>query len=505
MAREHDTRETMSAALRRGEFLKPVLVAVGTLFIVVYILTALARIFYPYELEAMEGGMVDHVLQILAGDKLFVHPSMQFVPYAYPPLFYYLAALLSSMLPVGFFPLRLISFVASLGILGLIYRFVRRETGERAWALTAAGLFAATYKLSDAWLDLARIDSLFLLLVLLFAYLVRFRPARAAYAAAALVLLLAMLTKQSALPIALPLLAYAVLCRKPGWQWLLGMSVALIGGTLWTLNWLHQGWYKYYIFDLTGQRWSQKIISRRILGFWSDDMLGPLAVAVFLFLALLISEWSSEGKKRFLFYAAFAAGMIGTAWFSRLEYGAYGNALLSAHALLAIGFGLAMARFWQKTGAPAPPANVFLFIVALIQFAHLAYNPLSLIPNAADREAGDRLVATMARMPGDIMLPGHGFLPYLAGKPRYAHEVAVKNLTRIDNGPIAENLKREFAEAIAARRFSALILDKHNWQKPELQRHYDFSGMVFADKKVFWPVTGNRLRPSFIYVPKKDP
>lgn len=505
MAREHDPRKHGSAARRRGEWLKFVPAAVGAIFIIAYILTALARISYPYELEAMEGGMVDHVLQILGGGKLYGPPSIHFVPYAYPPLFYYLAALLSRLLPVGFFPLRLISFVASLGILGLIYRFVRRETGDRAWALTAAGLFAATYKLSDAWLDLARIDSLFLLLVLLFAYLVRFRPARAVYAAAALVLLLAMLTKQSALLIALPLLAYAAMCRKPGWQWLLGLSTALIGVTLWALNLLHQGWYKYYIFDLTGQRWSKKFISRRILGFWSDDMLGPLAVAVLLFLAFLVFEWSSEEKNRLLFYTAFAAGMIGTAWFSRLEYGAYGNALLSAHALLAIGFGLALARFWQNSGATAPPANVFLFIVALIQFALLAYNPLSLIPNAADREAGDRLVASLAAMPGDVMVPGHGFLPYLAGKPRYAHEVAVKNLTRIDSGPIAEKLNGEFAAAIASRRFSALILDKHNWQKPELQRYYEFSGTVFADKKVFWPVTGNRLRPSFIYEPKKDP
>ena len=505
MAREHDSPRPMSAAWRRGEFLKPLLVAVGTLFIVIYILTALARISYPYELEAMEGGMVDHVRQILAGGKLYVPPSMQFVPYAYPPLFYYLAALLSRLLPVGFFPLRLISFVASLGILGLIYSFVRRETEDRAWALTSAGLFAATYKLSDAWLDLARIDSLFLLLVLLFAYLVRFRPKRAATATAALVLLLAMLTKQSALLIALPLLVYAVLCKRPGWRWLLGLSTALIGGTLWVLNMLHQGWYKYYIFDLTGQRWSQKIVPQRILGFWSEDMLGPLGVAVLLFLAFLISAWGSESRTHLVFYAAFAVGMIGTTWFSRLEYGAYGNALLPAHALLAIGFGLAMARFWQKTGATAPLPNIFLFIVVLIQFANLAYNPFLLVPNAADRKAGDLLITTMAQIPGDIMLPGHGFLPYLAGKPRYAHEVAVKNLTRIDRGPIRDKLEREFISAIAAKRFSALILDKHNWLKPELQRHYEFSGMVFTGKEVFWPVTGNRLRPSFIYVPKKNP
>jgi 4-amino-4-deoxy-L-arabinose transferase-like glycosyltransferase len=497
----------MNAKERLGVFLKPLLVGAGMIFILAYVLTALARISYPYELEAMEGGMVDHVLQILGGGKLYGPPSIHFVPYAYPPLYYYLAAALSRVLPVGFFPLRLISFSASLGILALIFLFVLRETRDRWWALAAVSLFAATYKLSDAWLDLARIDSLFLLLILLFAYLVRFHPTRMAYAAAALVLLLAMLTKQSALLIAMPILAYAVWFEKPNWPWLLGPATALVGGSLWLLNALHHGWYKYYIFDLTGQRWMEKVIGRRIAGFWTDDMLKPLAVAALLFLAFLFSEAGAEKKKRLFFYLAFAGGMIGTAWFSRLEYGAYGNALLSAHALLAIGFGLALARFWQVPGSTAaaafPRQNLFLLVVGLVQFTLLAYNPLLFVPNAADRKAGDHLVETLAGIPGDVMVPGHGFLPYLAGKPRYAHEVAVKNLTRIDRGPVREKLEKEFNDAIAARRFSALILDKHDWLKPLLRRNYEFSAVLFPDPLVFWPVTGKKLRPNFIYIPQK--
>ena len=392
--------------------------------------------------------------------------------------------------------------------MALIFLFVVRETRDRGWALVAASLFAATYKLGDAWLDLARIDSLFLLLILLFAYLIRFHPNRTAYALAALVLLLAMLTKQSALLIALPILAYAVLFEKRSWPWLLGPAAALVGGSLWLLNALHHGWYNYYIFDLTGQRWMEKVILRRIAGFWTDDMLKPLAVAFLLFLAFLFSEAGVEKKKRLFFYLAFAGGMIGTAWFSRLEYGAYGNALLSAHALLAIGFGLALARFWQGPGSPVvaafPRQNLFLLVVGLVQFALLVYNPLLLVPNAADRKAGDRLVATLAGIPGDVMVPGHGFLPYLAGKPRYAHEVAVKNLTRIDRGPIKEKLEKEFNDALAARRFSALILDKHDWLKPVLRRNYEFSAALFPDPLVFWPVTGKKLRPNFIYLPQKD-
>lgn len=487
--------------------LKSILLCCGALYIVIYILAAILRMTYPYELEAMEGGMVDHVRQILAGKELYVPPSLNFVPYAYPPFFYYLAAVFSKLLGVGFFPLRFISFCASLGIMTLIYLFVRRETNDHLWAVTAAALFAATYKLSDAWFDLARIDSLFLFFILLFAYLVRFHPARISYVSAAAVLLLAALTKQSALMIALPLLAYAIFYEKRNWPYLLGTTTILIGGSIWILNALHHGWYKYYIFDLTGQRWFGKLLKPRIIGFWTDDMLKPLAVTIFLLFAFLLVEFIAAKKKRFFFYFAFAGGMIGTAWFSRLEYGAYGNALISAHALLAIGFGLSMAKFWQGVtfpkNDPRRVQNVFLFAVGLIQFTILAYNPLLLIPNAADKKAGDHFVKTIASLQGDVMVPGHGFLPFLAGKSRYAHEVAVKNLTKIDPGPVGLKLEKEITDAIESRRFKALVLDSHNWYRPLLIRNYEFSRIIFSDPKQFWPVTGKRLRPNFIYLAKK--
>ena len=273
------------------------------------------------------------------------------------------------------------------------------------------------------------------------------------------------------------------------------------------MNVIHHGWYMYYIFDLTGQRWLEKLIKQRIIGFWTDDMLKLLSVAIFLFLGFLISECIVENKKRFFFYFAFSGGMIGSAWVSRLEYGAYGNALLSAHALLAIGFGLALAKFWQgvslhKSGK-YPVQNVFLFVLGLIQFAMLAYNPFLLVPNAADRKAGDYLVKTISNLSGDIMVPGHGFLPYLAGKTRYAHEVAVKNLTRIDQGPIKDKLEKEIAAAIESKRFNALILDRHDWLRPFLTRDYEFEKNIILDPKAFWPVTGKKLRPNFIYIPKK--
>jgi hypothetical protein len=67
------------------------LLAAGAIsYILTYIIIALLRLQYPYELEWMEGGMVDHALRVLSGQKLYVRPSLEFVPFIYPPLFTYL-------------------------------------------------------------------------------------------------------------------------------------------------------------------------------------------------------------------------------------------------------------------------------------------------------------------------------------------------------------------------------------------------------------------------------
>jgi hypothetical protein len=121
------------------------LLAAGAIsFILTYIIIALLRLQYPYELEWMEGGMVDHVLRVLSGQRLYVRPSLEFVPFIYPPLFAYLSAMVALVTGIGFEALRLVSFVSSLGAFLLIFLIVRRESGNKFAALLSTGLFAAT-------------------------------------------------------------------------------------------------------------------------------------------------------------------------------------------------------------------------------------------------------------------------------------------------------------------------------------------------------------------------
>jgi len=92
---------------------------VAAVAIAVYVVLAVRRAAYPFQLEWLEGGAVEHVRRILQGRALYPAPSVDFVAYPYPPLYLLLSALVALVTGVGYLPLRLVSVAASLGSMGL--------------------------------------------------------------------------------------------------------------------------------------------------------------------------------------------------------------------------------------------------------------------------------------------------------------------------------------------------------------------------------------------------
>ena len=110
-------------------------------FVGAYVWLALQRMDDPFEPEWMEGGSQGHVARILSGEPLYGPPTLEFTPFIYTPLYYQVGAWLAPFLGEGFFPLRLVSWLASLGCFALLAAFVLRETHDRVAALLAAGAF----------------------------------------------------------------------------------------------------------------------------------------------------------------------------------------------------------------------------------------------------------------------------------------------------------------------------------------------------------------------------
>jgi 4-amino-4-deoxy-L-arabinose transferase-like glycosyltransferase len=484
---------------------KILLVAAAVLYLTAYVLIAVTRLTYPFELEWREGGSVDQVARILAGHQLYVSPSLAFVPYTYTPLYFYLSAAVAKVIGLGFAPLRLVSFLSSLGSLALILLLVKRETSSGFYGVLAAGLFSATYRASGAWLDIARVDSLGLVLLLPAIYLVRFGTTRRSYVLAGVLVWLSFLAKQTALAISLPIMLYCVWAERRRAVFFVGTVLGLVGLSTFALNAATEGWYAYYVWRLPSEHSTQW---QMLTAFWTQDVL-VLFVAFALTLLYLVAKWRQGEKRAAVFWFLCLSGLLAAAWMSRLSNGGYNNALIPAYAGLSIMFGLGICEALRIIRLRPEKVQVlavtYLFLVCLVQFGILRYNPTAQVPTQADTDAGRYMLRTISEQPGEVFIPSHGYLAELAGKRSYGCGMAIFDMQQ--DSPIRAGLIEEIRAAIRQRRFDSIVLDApSSWFSdvwfPEVYQYYQQQGKLFDAADVFWPVTGMRTRPQFIVVPK---
>jgi 4-amino-4-deoxy-L-arabinose transferase-like glycosyltransferase len=489
---------------RTAVVLRYLLLFLAVLFIVTYLLVALLRMGYPFELEWMEGASVDHVMRVISGEKLYVAPSLDFVPFIYTPLYFYVSALVSKVVGTGFFPLRLLSFLSSLGCFLIIFLWVRRETKSGFAAIIASSLFAATFRISGAWFDVGRADSLFLLLLLGGLYLLRFKSSARWYLLAGLLISLAFLTKQMTLVVFLFVAAYCFLMNRGRCIYFIGTVIFLVGASTFLLNRLHDGWYTYYVFDLPSQH---ALLRNMWTDFWTADIMSVLSVALIASLFYLVVRTADSDKKKHLFYILMLAGTIVASWLSRVHPGGYVNVLFPAYAALSILFGLAIHRVFEYVRSlPADRRGLianYVYVICIIQFSLLAYNPFAQVPGKKDLEAGQAFIDAMRELPGDVLVPYHGYLPSLAGKSCCAHEAAVNDILKADDGPVKAGLLDEINQALRERKFNCIVLNAP-WFPELTEKNYVRWRPVFDKQDVFWPPTGFQTRPELIFVARTD-
>jgi 4-amino-4-deoxy-L-arabinose transferase-like glycosyltransferase len=489
-----DRRKALSTVARR------LALAAALVYLAAYCFIALQRIDYPFEIEWMEGGSAGHVARVLAGEGLYAPPTLAFTPFIHTPLYFQVSAWFTQLLGEGFLPLRLVSFLSSLFCFALVGCFVARECGDRRAGLLAAGLLAASFEISGAWFDIARVDSLFLLFTLGSLYLLRFGKTHPAAVVAGVLGGCAFFTKQTALVVLAPFLICAVVARVRMWvAFSAALAVIVVVGCL-LLDARSDGWFAYYVFDLPAQH---RIRWRELDGFWRLDVLARLPVAAAAAVAFFgVSRFGANDPRR-LYYPCLAIGTLGASLLSRLHSGGYDNVLLPAYVGLAILFGLGVNESLRSAVARRRPvAALVIYVLCLIQFAMLAYDPRKQIPSERDRSAGERLVETIRSFEGEVLVVSHGYLAGLAGKRRSAQWMAIADILRAGEGPVKDDIENEITGAIRERRFAAIIIDG-DWYEEDLEAHYELRGSAFDDDSVFWTRTGLRTRPERIYVPKR--
>lgn len=437
-------------------------------YVALFCYIAARRLGYPYDLEWMEGGVYEHVARVLEGKPIYVAPSVEFAPYIYTPLYYWVSAPFVALLGPGLLGLRVVSLISSLASFAALYALVWTSTRNRLAAWVALGAFAGCFELGGAWFDLARVDMLSLCLVLL-ALLALARSERYDVLAG-LLFALAFLTKQSSSLIALPVLAARMLTQR-GWRRLGGPLACgvTIGAASLLLDASTHGWFRFYAFELPA---SHPLALEWRNGFWQLDLFAhmPFAAACLLFVLVQPLPWRQALPR-----IALSCGLLASAWSGRLHAGGYENVLLPA--LLALSWALGEALHAWTSAAPASlpgssRAGVrFAYALCAVQLSWLWYTPTRHIPSNADRRASERLVAHLRATRGRVLLPSHGHLARLAGKPPHGHEMAFHDVFLGKNEAVKKQLGASIVSALEQQRFALVVLDG-DWWTQAMEAHY---------------------------------
>ncbi len=488
----------MDVLKKTAGYLKFAVIALALWFLLIYIVLACFHIRFPFALEWIEGSMLDHVKRVLAGKLVYVPPSIEFVPAIYPPLFFYVSALVSKITGFGFMPLRLVSFVSSIAIFVLIFFIVIRETGSKFSAIVAAGLFAATYRLSGPYLDMGRVDSLFLFLFFAALYTVKFKDSLRSALFAGILISFSVLTKQTAIVLSGSLILYCALFHSRLYTCFFIISMAVFTGfSCLLINYAHEGWFKFYVFDLPGQH---PVSLNRLADFWAKDIFLSLPFACAFCLLYFIRPVSAACRKNMLFYLLVSVSIIAVSCMSRLKSGGGKNVLIPSYAVISVLFGLAVGsglrlaknfHMRKKTFA-----EILICLLCLLQFTTLIYNPLPMLPDKRFLRQYNSVVKKIAQTQGDVFAPSYGYLCVMAGKNGSAHIGAINDILRGSEGPARDLFIHGIREAIQEKRFSAIILDrKLAWFQKDIERYY-VQQKGFNRQDPCWPLI------RYFYIPR---
>ena len=487
----------------------PALVQLAVLLYVV-----VRRLAYPYDLEWMEGGMLNHALRLADGQGIYVPPSVDFIPYLYTPLYPWLLAQLGKIFGLSYALGRAVSAVAMVAVVALGAVAVAREAPRcrlplaLAAAAAFAGFYAATYPWVEGWYDLVRGDTLQLALgtgglVALFVW--ARRPALVAVAAA--LIATSFFAKQTGV---LFVAAGGAALLVMNWRAVpvyVGVAGAIGGGGSWLLDRATDGWYWIYVFQVHQQHDTNVDRFVRSFGYQLGHFPALTAVVLAGLVAVSLRRRELPASARaflywsFLFLCGTVIGAIGwsTQW-------AHWNAYIPAMTFGAIAAGLGLVVLVETLGESAAA------VAALALAANLGltlWSPRRFIPTPADRAAGDRLVARLESLPGEVFIPSHPWYAHLAGKRTYTHRMGILDVTFQGAGkkplPPRARVVEGLPESLRSGRFDAVILDDKD-QLSELpglaEGYHPDEALAGANPHV---LTGAATTPRMLWIPRKEP
>ena len=488
--------------------LRALALALGVAQFVFFAYAAARRFRYPVELEWMSGSILEHVERVGRGEAIYVAPSASFIPFLYPPLYYWISAVVAKAVAVEA-ACRVVSVTATLISGVLVHRVARRLGATPFWALLAPALFFSGYSLTGFWYDLERADVLVVSMVLGGAVLLLERRELRWTALAGALVGGAFLAKQPAsvffVALAAGLSAGRSFRRATAFA---AGGLALVVPAVGYLSASTDGWFWFYCVKMPASHGIDPKLLRVLLG----DATKAFAITAATIFALVVFARQAVAALRrravlsdddAVFGAVLAAAVF-TSAASRLHVGGFLNVLILWTTVGSIAFAVAGSRL----AATGTVAEGVLVTAAILQMAHLLYDPRDVSPDrsrlAAEKALERRVHAMEGR--GEVILLGRGHVT----SPRHFHAIALMDVLRAGL-PIPPDL----VDGLEQRRYAAVVIDEFGELSLEamLGRRSDLFGLVARnyfvaqelDDRVRPPLVGWTAHPSWVLRPRTIP
>ena len=419
---------------------------------------------YPYQLEWIEGSVLQHVVRLTESKPIYQLPDMTFAPALYTPLYYYVSAAVAEVMGNNLPTLRLVSIVATLGSGFCISGIAWKLTQSRLAAVLAFLMVATPFRFTGFWFDVARVDSLwsFFLLatVLSLVHIKTNQQMQRWILVASALCVCAVYTKQTTLFL-MPFFAVAVLlwngfrCAALFTIW----SAALLILLCLVFQWQSDNLFYFFTMQMAA---NHNMTSGFPLHFFKGDLLESVPVIlIFVFYGLLkqcrIVPRIGWG------WVIILLGFMGMTLLARLYAGGAKNVTMPMHFLLVALAVTGFSMLLKSNGKlPNKKAAIFTALCSLLFTLNIVFSvyiPQWLIPSVQDKAYGDALVKRIAAVPGRVCLSRDGYLAYLAGKDFCAHETQLTDILNGGVSTVSNPLIDDAKKRIMGGYYDVLIVD----------------------------------------------
>ena len=534
-----------------------VAIALGLVSLLAFFVQSAMRVPYEFEIEWMEGGMLTHAARLLEGQQIYAPPSTDFVPFFYTPLCPMLLAGLSFLTGgLSFTMARLVSLGFTLCTFALLFHIGRRER-SREVGLLAVGLYAAMFRLTGAFYDVARPDAMFIFLVLAACYTAYSVRSTRGVVGAALLFVIGHFTKQTT-SVFVPMVGLWLFSQNRRHAALFLVTVFGTGAlSTWAYDHHTGGWFWTYVFQ--GHQGHLFYWKNILMEYWRDVLfLAPVTLILpllwfsqrfhltalcilmaahwgyaFVFRARTLDYqphmyyaelWYETPRLLILVPPFIMAAMAVMAWVAIIRRPSIERKPLQTNTYWLLMYiacvgssGLNHSTQWAYSNCFMPLAvfsALFLSLVVddliktspaltgrlvsgilVLQLVAFGYDPRSQVPTPADHEALAVFNAALDGISGRVFAPAHPFVSYQRDGVIHTHQMGIQDVAFMGG-------LKDLPARLRAQEWAAVIVDAPN-TVPELGRYYRLDRRLdLGPNDALRAKTGFLVRPSELWVPK---